>query len=74
MTGISSIVTRGFGSWGSVNDIPTRGFGIGVPASIGDVPGMEAAVGDYRLHVTLDDKRVHARTADNRLHWQLPER
>ena len=26
---ISSIVTRGFGSWGSVNKVVTRGFSIG---------------------------------------------
>ena len=26
---ISSIVTRGFGSWGSINEVVTRGFSIG---------------------------------------------
>ncbi len=31
---ISPIVTRGFGSFGSVNLVVTRGFGIGAPSSI----------------------------------------
>ncbi len=31
---ISGIVTRGFGSWGSVNDAVTRGFGIGAAVSV----------------------------------------
>jgi len=26
---ISSVVTRGFGSWGSVNEVVTRGYSIG---------------------------------------------
>jgi len=26
---ISSVVTRGYGSWGSVNDVVTRGYSIG---------------------------------------------
>ncbi len=31
MMSISSVVTRGYGSWGSVNKLPTWGFSIGVP-------------------------------------------
>ena len=49
MPGISSIVTRGFGSWGSAVDVPTRGFGIGVARSL-DVPGSQYTLQDGRLH------------------------
>lgn len=27
---ISAVVTRGFGSWGSISDVVLRGFGIGL--------------------------------------------
>jgi hypothetical protein len=49
MAGISSIVTRGFGSWGSVVDVPTRGFGIGASVTP-SVPGMEWTTGRERFH------------------------
>lgn len=49
MPGISSIVTRGFGSWGSVVDVPTRGFGIGASVTP-SVPGMEWTTGRERFH------------------------
>lgn len=48
---VSPIVTRGFGSFGSVNKLPTLGYGIGAPATpysftmqVGRVyvPGMSA--------------------------------
>ena len=33
MPGISDIVTRGYGSHGSVTDLPTRGYGTGTAVS-----------------------------------------
>jgi hypothetical protein len=74
MASISSIVTRGFGSWGSVNDLSTRGFGIGAAAAITyDGAGIEAKLGNYRLQATTSGSRLHIKSGDYRLHATTEE-
>lgn len=45
---ISTIVTMGFGSFGSVNLIPTLGYGIGTPVNIVNGPLIFPAAAVYR--------------------------
>ena len=61
---VSSIVVRGYGSWGTVNDVPTLGYGIGtvvVPPSTGRPfyrPGS-VSLADYRIgSVIASDSRL----------------
>ena len=56
---ISSIVTRGYGSWGGVNDVVTRGYSIG--AAIVAVVGAYGTV--YRPN-RLGTVRRHNRTGE----------
>lgn len=41
MSGISDIIAFGFGSWSTVNKVPTMGFGIGATVAPGGI--------EYRL-------------------------
>jgi len=59
---ISTVVTRGFGSFGNVNFIPTRGFSIGEAAAVGAyriITGQQMLAKNtdtaFPLDVTVDD-------------------
>jgi len=65
---IKDIVTVGYGSFSSVNKIPTRGFG-----SVVQIPGIEYRAADTRLHYRASDNRLHYRAADTRLHYRGDE-
>ena len=69
MAGISDIVSRGFGSWGSVNDLPTRGFGIGA-AEVLDARGHQYTATDNRAHYKADGNRAYYTASDHRLHYK----
>ena len=72
MPSISSIVTRGFGTWGGVNDIPTRGYGIGAAVVVDSVstPGLQWTATDGRLHYASEDERLHYASNDWRAHYK----
>jgi len=53
---IKDIVTVGYGSFSSVNKIPTRGFG-----SAPSVPGVEMRIIGDRLHWAISDNSLHYR-------------
>ncbi len=54
---ISSVVTRGFGSWGSVNDVVTRGFSIGAVAAVSP-DGAAKMVASFQIPSVVQDLRV----------------
>ena len=59
---IGPVVTRGYGSFGTVNLVVTRGYTSTV-AAVPGLPGIEYAIGVGRLHYT---------TSGDPLHYTLP--
>lgn len=55
---ISTIVTYGYGSFGSVNKLPTHGFDIGDAAAAPDAPGLEYTLSSNKLHYTIPDNKL----------------
>lgn len=58
MASIATVVTRGYGSFGSVNLLPTHGYGIGAEAAA-NVTGIEYATNNERLHYENKNERAH---------------
>lgn len=58
MASIATVVTRGYGTFGSVNLLPTHGYGVGAEA-VANVGGMEYATNNERLHYDNKNERTH---------------
>ena len=57
---IRDVVTRGYGTWGSIAEVVTRGYGIGAAVATVESPGLEFTVKDGRLHFAIQpDARLH---------------
>jgi len=69
---IADVVTMGYGSFGSVNKLPTLGYSIGA-SLVPDIPGIEFRVRDDRLHWAIRDERLHFRVDDDKLHFNVEE-
>lgn len=55
---INDIVCLGYGSWSSVNTLPTLGFGaaaVVVPTK----PGLEFTLPESRMHFAMPESRMH---------------
>lgn len=72
MADVSNIVVLGFGSWSSVNKLPTLGFSIG-QITVPSVPGLEYTVSASRLHYTVPTSRLQYTETQHRLHYTVPE-
>lgn len=67
---IASVVTGGFGSFGSVALVVTAGYSIGsilVPTS----EGLEFEVGNNRLHFEVSSNKLDYSVDNNRLHYEV---
>jgi len=65
----STIVTGGFGSFGSVNLIPTAGFSVGI-VTVPDSEGLEYRGKPNKLHYRHTQNKLHYRHDGNRLHYR----
>jgi hypothetical protein len=53
---IHTVVTMGFGSFGSVNLLPTIGYNIGPEIAVAPLTGIELRVENYKVHLaTVED-------------------
>lgn len=68
MASPSSVLSMGYGSWGSVNLLPTLGYGTGAvtPPS---VPGIEYVWRGDRLHWVWKGDRLKYVWRGDRLHY-----
>ena len=66
----SSVLTLGYGDWGSVNLVPTLGYGAAEEAVAN--AGLEAEIPFSRLHAIIPTSRLHA-TSDGRLHTRVKD-
>lgn len=53
MSSPSTVLTLGFGSWGSVNLLPTIGYGVGAAAEV--FPNLAFTLDNERLEFTLTE-------------------
>jgi hypothetical protein len=68
----STVLTMGFGAWGSVNLLPTLGFGQSA-AVVPDVPGVELRMPHDHMHYALPKNRMHYRLPYDRMHSEVGE-
>ena len=57
---IAQVVTFGFGSFGSVNKLPTMGFDIG-QVTVPDAPGIGYTMPNNKLNYTMSDNKLDYR-------------
>ena len=73
MAGVNDLIAFGFGSWGSVNKVPTWGLGIGEAAIAITPDGLDYAAADNRPHYLAAANRPHHAASDNRPHYRVEE-
>ena len=64
MAGVNDLVAFGFGSWSTVEKVPTWGFGIGAAAAGTQADGLDYTVGDHRLQYQVKDNRLQYEVRD----------
>ena len=64
----STIITRGYGAFGSVNKLPTWGYGIGVAVVIDPEDGWKSP-GQNRVAVAVSQGRVVKSPKQSRVVW-----
>ena len=71
MASPSTVLSRGYGSWGSVNLLPTRGYGIGVSSPITLVGHWENVIAfssaNELIDLTSANKTLEAFSSDSEL-------
>lgn len=55
---IRDIVTRGYGSWGSIPEVVTHGYSI-AEVTTPDAEGIEWTLPGALIHYTVPDSRIH---------------
>jgi hypothetical protein len=65
MASPSTVLTRGYGSWGTVNALPTLGYGISA-----DVATVHTATGTWEVPARTGTWQVPARAGT----WEVPSR
>lgn len=58
---IATVVTMGYGSFGSIDVLPTIGYGIGIPTAseAPTSPGIEFTMPRNRMQFTMSRDRLH---------------
>ena len=68
MSGTSDLIAQGFGSWSTVNKVPTLGLGSAAVTPPAD-GGMEWLIPNTRLEWTIEDTRLEWTISNTRLEW-----
>lgn len=69
---VATVVTRGFGSFGSIGSIVRGGYAAGASV-IPNAPGLEFTLPTNRLHYALPENLLGYTLDINRLHYTLPD-
>ena len=69
---IAQVITGGYGSFGSVNKLPTLGFDI-AEITVASVEGLEYTLPSNRLHFAIPTDDMDYTLPGNKLHWTMDE-
>lgn len=69
---IATVVTGGFGAFGSVNLIPTLGFSVGI-VIVPNIEGLEYTMPSSKGHYSFDDKKAHYAMPNSKAHYKFKD-